>query len=59
MSDYRIAVLELTDADKKRYSIPEEVVNKYGPNEQMRLEMLGFKLFYEPFSFQFKDPRDN
>jgi hypothetical protein len=59
MSDYRVAVLEMTDADKGRYSIPEEVVNKQKPNGQMRLEMLGLKVFAEPFSFQFEDPRDN
>jgi hypothetical protein len=51
MTDFKVAALELTDADSKRYSIPEDVVKKPGMNPTMRLEMLGFKLFDNPFSF--------
>lgn len=51
MSDYHVAELILTDATKERYSIPEEVVNKPKVDPKMKLEMIGLKVFPEPFAF--------
>jgi hypothetical protein len=48
----------MTDAENKRYSIPEEVLNKPKGDILQKMEMVGFKMFYEPFSFQFQDIRD-
>lgn len=53
-----VALLTLTDADNKRYSIPEEVLEKPKGSILQKMDMVGFKLFYEPFGFQFEDIRD-
>ena len=45
MSDYHVAELVITDAEKERYSIPEEVVFKPGINPTMKLEMIGLRVF--------------
>ena len=58
MSDYKVGCLELTDALNPRFSIPTQSVNKPSPNPTMRLEMLGFNLVREPFSFSFTDLAD-
>lgn len=50
---YKTAHLSLTDADDDRFSIPEDIVQKPAENGQMRLDMAGFKLNKEPFSFSF------
>ena len=59
MTDYHVASLLITDPAQKRYSVPEEAVKKPAPNPKMRLEMIGLKVFYEPFGFQFSDIRDS
>lgn len=46
----------ITDADSKRYSIPEMSVPKPKGEDSMRLDMLGVKFATDPFSFTFKDP---
>ena len=51
MAGYHTAVIEITDAKSKRYSIPEEVVYKPYINENMRLEMIGLKVFHDRFAF--------
>lgn len=56
--DYRMAKCVFTWADKTRFSIPEELVNKPGVNPNMRLEMNGFELIPKPFGFRFVDPLD-
>ena len=58
MTDYHVAALEITDPLKERYDVPEEAVKKPGKNPTMRLEMMGLKVFHEPFAFQFYDIRD-
>ena len=55
MVDRRIARLVLTDADKERFSIPEDVVPKPKGDKSMRFENVGFKFNASPFSFSFKD----
>ena len=59
MTDYKVAALLLTDANKGRFSIPEEVVNKPKLNPAMRLEAIGLKVKMNPFSFSFSDVRDS
>lgn len=51
MTTYHVAVLEITDANNERYSIPESVANKPPIDYAMRLEMLGLQVFQNPFSF--------
>ena len=51
MTTYHVAVLEITDANSERYSIPESVANKPPIDYAMRLEMLGLQVFQNPFSF--------
>lgn len=58
MLDYKVARFTLTDAAKDRYSIPEMVLNKPESKIDMRLEMLGFDISYNPFYFSFADVTD-
>lgn len=51
MSDPNTAILKITDSDEERYSINKDVTHKSKPDTTMRTEMLGFKLFRDPFSF--------
>ena len=51
MTTYHVAVLEITDANNERYSIPESVANKPPIDYSMLLEMLGLQVFQNPFSF--------
>lgn len=53
---WRVAHLLITDADSKRYSIPEMAVPKPKGDNTMRLDMLGVEFAADPFSFTFKDP---
>lgn len=55
MVDRKIARLVLTDADKERFSIPEDVVPKPKADKSMHLETVGFKFNASPFSFSFRD----
>jgi len=41
---WRVSKLVITDADKPRYSIPEEAVTNPDENLDMRLDMVGFKM---------------
>jgi hypothetical protein len=44
--------------NSKRYSPPEEFVSKGpAPDKNMRLDMCGFKLNLDPFSFSFSSTR--
>lgn len=56
--DYNIAMATFTDAQNNRYSIPDDIVNKPGKNDKMRLDMSGFELVRNPFGFRFRDPRN-
>jgi len=47
-----------TSTWKKRYSVPEEVVNKPDARDPLRLDMVGFEIFRNPFGFQFTDDKD-
>ena len=58
MLDYQIARFTLKDDDKDRFSVPDSVLNKPGPNPTLRLEMLGFQYNANPFSFSFRDVMD-
>jgi hypothetical protein len=49
----------VTDADSQRYTIDNHVVWKGGYDHNMRLDMLGFKLYNEPFAFEYSDVRDS
>jgi hypothetical protein len=53
-----VGLLTMTDAENERYSIPDVVVDKPEPSILQKMEMLGFRLFKNPFSFQFEDLRD-
>ncbi len=44
MSDYNIGILEITDANNKRWSIPEYAVKKEKQDTTMRTEMLGLNI---------------
>jgi hypothetical protein len=41
----------MTDGTAPRYAIPEVAQRSIGLNPTMRMEMLGFQLFSNPFSF--------
>lgn len=62
MVDFKVARLSLTDANKRRFSVPEEVLNKPPTNKNMRLDMVGFTLHNDdpkqPFAFSFRDNLD-
>jgi len=58
MTDYFTTVLEMTDADNERWSIPEDIVPKPMINTELRLEMAGIKVNQAPFWFSFSDLRD-
>lgn len=49
----------MTDANNERFSIPDVVVDKPKASAVQKMEMLGFKLFKNPFSWQFEDLRDS
>ena len=51
MSSFKVGLLTMTDASNERYSIPEVAVNKPSPNPTMKLDMIGLKIFSNPFSF--------
>jgi hypothetical protein len=57
-SDFKTAYVRLTDAEKQRYTIPEDVVPRPSSQQTMDLEMLGFELFQAPFGFKFGDEKD-
>lgn len=59
MNDYKVGTLTITDAKNERFSIPDYLVEKPGVNPTMRLDMLGFQVYFEPFSFSFTDLRDS
>jgi len=42
MPDFKVAYLEMDDAQNSRYEVPKEHVGYKDPNTAMRLEMLGF-----------------
>lgn len=46
----------LSDKDSTRYSIPDVAVPRPKVDESMRLDMLGFEFFDDPFAFRFNDP---
>jgi len=56
VSDF-VMRLNLTDADKPRYDVPSEFVNKPSVKEEKRLSLskIGFKFNKEPFSFSLSD----
>jgi len=54
VSDF-VMRLNLTDADKPRYDVPKDFVNKPGVNIAKRLSRVGFKFNKEPFSFSLSD----
>jgi len=54
---WRVSKLVITDADKPRYSIPEEALTDPDENLDMRLDMVGFKMANTgTFEFSFSDP---
>jgi hypothetical protein len=57
-ADFNFAYLTLTDASKDRFSIPEFLVNKPKSSSDKRLDMFDFKLFDDPFGFQFSNNKD-
>lgn len=58
MTDFKVGHLVMRDATAKRYEIPDEVFGPTILNPTMRMEMLGFQLFTNPFSFSFADLRN-
>lgn len=61
MNDYKVGYMTITDGDSSvnRFSIPNYIVDKLDVNPTMRLDMLGFQFYTEPFSFSFTDLRDS
>jgi hypothetical protein len=59
MRSWRIAHFVLTDNDTERYTIPTTALPDPINDESMRLDMLGFKIDLNPFSFSFSDPLDS
>jgi hypothetical protein len=57
VSDY-IMRFNLNDADKPRYDVPKDFVNKPGVADDKRLTRVGFKYSTEPFSFSLSDYQD-
>ena len=56
--DYKWSYMIFSKADNtSRFSIPEDQVNKSRASYQMKLEMVGFELFTNPFGFHFKSTR--
>jgi hypothetical protein len=55
--DYTVARLIISDDDSDRFSPPEWVVGAAPFQSQLRLDMCGFELNLEPFSFSFSDKR--
>jgi hypothetical protein len=53
--DYTVARVVITDADNERFTPPSEFVRTVDWQSQMRLDMCGFQLNLEPFSFSFSD----
>jgi alpha-glucosidase (family GH31 glycosyl hydrolase) len=53
-----MAYMSLTDAKNERYSPPEDLVAKKVAQQTMRLDMCGFKLFMNPFGFEFANTRN-
>jgi hypothetical protein len=51
MTDFKVGHLVMTDGAASRYTIPEAAQRNIGLNPTMRMEMLGFQLFKDPFSF--------
>jgi len=51
MLTWKVARLNLGDADHPRYSIPEEAVNLPKGDDSMRLDMLGLELKGDNFGF--------
>ena len=52
--DYKITKVLLTDAEKERFSIPEDVVPSLPDNDKMTISMSGLKVYQEPFGFEFR-----
>lgn len=59
MTDYKIAYLKMTDAKNARYHVPEWAVPSSDLNPTMRMEMLGFQLNKDVFSWSFTDLSDS
>lgn len=60
MVSMRVARLMLTDGAANRYSIPKESVPKPDADQNLRLDMVGFRLHNDSaFAFSFQDNKDN
>lgn len=55
--DYTVAHMILADNDSDRYEVPEDLVNAKELDVTMKLDMCGFEMKNEPFSFSFNDDR--
>ena len=59
--DYKVSRFVLTNAsdEKPSFSIPDDIIAKPTSEPYVRLEMLGFSINYNPFSFRFQDVTNN
>lgn len=57
-SDFKTAYLRLDDANHQRYVVPEQAVSRPMNQWSLNLEMVGFKMFTDPFGFEFLSFRD-
>lgn len=57
-SDFKTAYLRLDDANQMRYVVPEQAVNRPMNQWSLNLEMVGFKMYKDPFGFEFRSFRD-
>jgi hypothetical protein len=55
--DYKITKVLFSDANKTRYSIPESLVGSMPDSYNMSLNTVGFKMFKDPFGFEFRSTR--
>lgn len=46
-----------TDANKTRYAVPDELVGSMPDSYNMSLNTAGFRMFKDPFGFEFRSTR--
>lgn len=55
--DYKITKVRFTDANETRFHVPENLVGGMPDSYNMSLNTAGFKLFKDPFGFEFRSTR--
>jgi hypothetical protein len=55
--DFKISKLNFQDAEKNKYSPPADLVYTRDASVEMSLDMVGFKLYSDPFGFELRSTR--